>query len=218
MIVEDYFYDTEFHERGNRFPIDPISIGVKRRLMHAGYYAVNAEFDMYSAWHNPGPNNDYWLRDNVLKQLPLVMRDERTIWLDGDGTPMLDDRHAAVKPLQQIRLDLTEFFELQTDPHRRRRLWAWYADYDHVVLSQIFGTMAQLPKGMPMFTHDLKQVVDLAGNPPMPKQQVGEHHALDDAAHVMNMFEHCLRSGILQAPRPEYDFTRARPVRDNPQA
>lgn len=201
MIVEDYFYDTEFHERGNRYPIDPISIGVKRRLMHAGYYAVNAEFDMYSAWHNPGPNNDYWLRNNVLKQLPLMMRDEKTIWLDGDGTPMLDGRHPSVKPLNQIRHDLEQFFEL----HRavKRRLWAWYADYDHVVLSQIWGTMAQLPAGMPMFTHDLKQVVDLAGNPEMPPQPEGhEHHALDDAQHLHTMWEYCLRQGILKLGLP----------------
>jgi hypothetical protein len=215
-IVDDYFYDTEFWERGPHHPIDLISIGMKKRTVGWGYYAVNSEFDLAGAWHFPGHAGDYWLRENVLKQLPLVNR-EGHAWRESDGTPMLDPRNAAVKTPVQIRADLERFMELE-DSSRKRRLWAWYADYDHVVLSQIWGTMAQLPRGMPMFTHDLKQVVDMAGNPPMPDQLAGQHHALDDAAHLHAMWEYCLRNGVLQPPRAEYDISRARPVRDNPQA
>jgi hypothetical protein len=209
-IVEDYFYDTEFWEQGPHQPVDLISIGVKRRIVPWGYYAVSNEFDFWGAWNYAGPKGDYWLRENVLKQLPLN--------IDGDGLHGLDLSNPAVKSLAAIRVDLEKFFELQQE-QKKRRLWAWYADYDHVVLSQIWGTMAQLPAGMPMFTHDLKQVVDMAGNPPMPKQQTGQHHALDDAAHLQTMWEFCLRTGVLQPPpRPTRTASLLRPIRDNPQA
>lgn len=200
MIVEDYFYDTEFHERGNRFPIDPISFGLKRRRDGAELYRVNAEMDMFTAWHNPGKNGDYWLRENVIKKLPLRRYSDGELWVDASQTPQLDDTHTAVRTLREIRQDLEMFFELEENPYLKRRLWAWYADYDHVVLSQVWGTMVQLPRGMPMFTHDLKQVVDLAGNPDMPKQMGDNHIAIDDARHVFEMWGHCLRTGILRPP------------------
>ena len=60
--------------------------------------------------------------------------------------------------------------------------WAYYADYDWVVLCQLFGTMMDLPKGWPMYCRDVKQLCDSLGNPPLIKQTEGpEHHALSDA-------------------------------------
>lgn len=38
--------------------------------------------------------------------------------------------------------------------------YAYYADYDWVVFCQLFGTMMQLPKGLPMYCIDLKQELD----------------------------------------------------------
>jgi hypothetical protein len=108
---------------------------------------------------------------------------------------MLDHQHPAVKTRNEIVQDLIELFELGVE--MKRRLWAWYADYDHVVLSQLWGSMIQLPEGMPMFTHDLKQVVDMAGNPAMPKQAEGAHNALHDAEHLYSMFVHCQDLGLL---------------------
>ena len=218
MIIEDWFYDTEFHEMGGKWPIEAISIGAKRRRGGEPYYAIFDDFDMFSAWHDKGPNNDYWLRENVLKKLPLVKRDNGELWVDGDGTPVLDDRHAAVKSRQVIRTQLERYFRLGEDI--KRRVWAWYADYDHVVLSQIWGTMSQLPEGMPMFTHDLKQVVDMAGNPAMPKQQGDAHNALDDAEHLEQMFNYCMDLGLLNRLPVSIPKThiRPRPIRDNPQA
>jgi hypothetical protein len=60
-------------------------------------------------------------------------------------------------------------------------LWAYYADYDWVVLCQLFGTMMDLPKGWPMYCRDVKQLCDDVGNPSLPVQGKGEHHALADA-------------------------------------
>ena len=59
--------------------------------------------------------------------------------------------------------------------------WAYYADYDWVALCQLYGTMLDLPVGWPKFCMDIKQrAVDL-GDPPLPKQDSTEHHALADA-------------------------------------
>jgi len=59
--------------------------------------------------------------------------------------------------------------------------WAYYASYDWVALCQIFGTMMALPEGWPMYCRDLKQLRDEIGNPDLPAQVEGEHHALADA-------------------------------------
>lgn len=219
MQIEDYFYDTEFFENGAREPIDLISIGVKRHRDGETYYAVNADCDIQTAWHHPGPNRDFWLRENVLKQLPLTKRDTGEIWLDTDLTPVLDPLHPAVKTRYQIRKDLEQFFELKSRDIKRR-LWAWYGDYDHVVLSQIWGAMIRLPVGMPMFTHDLKQVVDMAGNPSMPEQAEGHHNALQDAEHLHRMFVYCTDLGLLNSLPRSVSKTKVtpRPIRDNPQA
>lgn len=59
--------------------------------------------------------------------------------------------------------------------------WAYYADYDWVALCQLFGTMMDLPDGWPMFCMDLKQLCVEMGDPQLPEQDDGEHHALEDA-------------------------------------
>jgi len=58
--------------------------------------------------------------------------------------------------------------------------WAYYADYDWVVLCQLYGRMIDLPDGWPMYCRDLKQEADRLGVT-LPKQKTTEHHALADA-------------------------------------
>jgi hypothetical protein len=60
-------------------------------------------------------------------------------------------------------------------------IWAYYADYDWVVLCQLFGRMIDLPKGWPRFCRDVKQLAEFKGNPTLPPDPTNEHHALDDA-------------------------------------
>lgn len=59
--------------------------------------------------------------------------------------------------------------------------WAYYADYDWVVLCQLFGTMMELPEGWPMYCRDFKQVIDEQQLTDLPKQTGQEHNALQDA-------------------------------------
>jgi hypothetical protein len=67
------------------------------------------------------------------------------------------------------------------DIYGKPELWGYYSAYDHVAFCHLFGAMMQLPKGFPMYTRDIKQWCDCIGNPPLPEQGKGEHHALADA-------------------------------------
>lgn len=61
--------------------------------------------------------------------------------------------------------------------------WGYYADYDWVVLCQLFGRMIDLPTGWPKYCRDLKQLADQQGVR-LPEQTSQEHHALADARWV----------------------------------
>jgi hypothetical protein len=81
------------------------------------------------------------------------------------------------KPRAQIREDLLAFVGEDQKPE----FWAYYADYDWVVLCQLFGRMIDLPKHFPKFCLDLKQLSVSAGNPRHPKQKGAVHSAIADA-------------------------------------
>jgi hypothetical protein len=69
------------------------------------------------------------------------------------------------------------------------QFWGYYADYDWVAFCQLFGTMMDLPKGFPMYCRDIKQLCDALGNPELPPQGKGEHHALQDARWNKKAYE-----------------------------
>lgn len=106
---------------------------------------------------------DEWVKENVIKHL----------------TRTAIPRHA-------IRDQVLEF------AGERPEFWAYYADYDWVVLCQLFGRMIDLPHGWPMYCKDLKQLADVFGKK-LPKQTSGEHHALSDARWVKQSREWLLR-------------------------
>jgi hypothetical protein len=59
--------------------------------------------------------------------------------------------------------------------------WAYFADYDWIVMCQLFGRMIDLPEGWPMFCMDLKQLHIMKARPRMPTPPTEHHHALADA-------------------------------------
>ena len=156
-----FFIDTEFIESGPRHPIQLISIGIVSEDGRE-FYAVSDEFD-------PNTASD-WVEVNVLPYIgkercsygSIAQKILAFVWPPGTDpaqmSPNLRDK-AMAKP---------EF-------------WGYYADYDWVVLCQIFGTMMDLPKGFPMYCRDIKQLCDDKGNPQLPAQGKGEHNALSDA-------------------------------------
>lgn len=94
-------------------------------------------------------------------------------WLVANVLPHL--RGGDGKQQSQIACDLIEFMD------EKPEIWAYYADYDWVVLCQLFGRMIDLPKGWPMYCRDVKQLCDSLGNPKLPEQPGTEHDALEDA-------------------------------------
>lgn len=140
--------------------IDLISIGV---VCDDGseFYAVSRD----AKWHRVSD----WVRTNVLPSLPGY---SDPAWLSRGG----------------IR-DGLEAFVARTNPGRKLEFWGYYADYDWVVLAQLFGTMMGLPKSFPKYCMDLKQLSVMVGSPEHPKQASGEHNALADARWNRELFE-----------------------------
>ncbi len=181
MAPVDYYYDCEFLEDGRT--IDLISIGM---VADDGreYYAVASD----APWDQIRKHD--WLVRNVLPSLPVTGRTSLDAYLknhpnsyprplvDFVGPDLTDSR---VKPRQVIANEVRDFILATPDP----QLWAWYAAYDHVVLCQLWGTMMQLPEGVPMWTNDLRQEAERLGNPELPPMPgVTEHNALSDAREV----------------------------------
>jgi hypothetical protein len=149
-----YFYDCEFIEDGRL--IDLVSIGVVDERGRE-FYAVSTEFD--------GARAIPWVRRHVLDKLP------------SPADPVWRSR-------QRIR---DELYGYLVEPLRQGRageieLWAWYAAYDHVALAQLWGPMTALPREIPRFTKDLRQLWDDHGRPALPAAN-DRHDALVDARH-----------------------------------
>jgi hypothetical protein len=72
--------------------------------------------------------------------------------------------------------------------------WGYYADYDWVVLCQLYGRMIDLPESWPMFCMDIKQLAVSLGNPTLPKQESTEHHALADARWNRDVYNFLTRA------------------------
>jgi hypothetical protein len=171
------FYDCEFHERGSRQPIEFISIGMVNQDGDE-YYAINSQVTWWAIYKN------VWLRENVLTQLPGTIKN----YGNGGGTFEPDDSSGLYLPPAQIAVEVSNF----CDPGRKGdkvELWAHYSDYDHVVLAQLFGSMIDLPKHMPMYTRDFQQVTDmLMPGHVWPQQEGTEHNALSDARWLRDRF------------------------------
>jgi hypothetical protein len=139
--------------------IDLISIGVVAEDGRE-YYAVSTEFDAGRA----GP----WVRRNVLPKLPPRSSD---LW----------------RTRERIRDDLRKFLIPRTG--MRPELWAWIGAYDHVALCQLWGSMVDLPAGIPRFTNELRQHWEAHGRPELPAPPSNAHDALADARHNLAKFE-----------------------------
>lgn len=194
------YYDTEFLEDGAT--IELISIGL---VADDGreYYAVNRDFRWqriasrrwYAPWH--WDVHQQWLLDNVVPSLPKIHGDRRNHVGNGP-LALLDLQHPDVKPKAQIAREVRDFLlgDPASDQLPHLELWADYGAYDHVALCQLWGRMIDLPEGVPMWTHDLQQVIEAAsraayldelGQSPMPEQPDGLHNALADARHARDL-------------------------------
>lgn len=98
-------------------------------------------------------------------------------WVLDNVKPHLNGTVHQVASKAKIARFVRQFVSDATPPE----FWGYYADYDWVALCWLYGTMMDLPDGWPMYCRDLKQWADMLGNPALPEQGKGEHHALADA-------------------------------------
>jgi hypothetical protein len=176
-------YDLEFIEDGRTIEIISIAL-VAETGDH--YYAVNGnDAVMDRAAAHP------WLSDHVVPSLPVRLTpDLGTVALLGSHARhpvkswQWDADHAdwpRVLPLRRIADEVRQFICSFPEPE----LWANYGAYDHVALCQLWGSMIDLPRGIPMFTNDVQQEarrLRIQGGE-LPQQTAGEHNALADAWH-----------------------------------
>lgn len=175
MTLTRYYYDLEFLEDGRT--IDPISIGIAADDGRE-YYAIHAEADWTRASAHP------FLPDNVLKHLPGEWAMHRTAGIYARPEFRPDRRHKDVKVREQIAEEVAAFLTAKSTDWQDNELWAYYAAFDHVALSWLWGPMVELPPGIPMWTNDLQQVIHglhQAGVEVRKPAQTDEHHALADA-------------------------------------
>lgn len=157
-----FWYDTEFYESGWENPIHLISIGIVAEDGRE-LYLENYDFD-------PGliPRG-HFLVDNVC--------------------PWLYDTPDVLFPRDQI-LEKVRKFLVEDSPQEDHELWGYYADYDHVILAQLFGRMVDMPDELPWYTLDLKQEMKRLGVDQLPAQLGVQHHALADARWNKVVYDH----------------------------
>ena len=168
------FYDCEFVERGRELPIQLVSIGMVREDGHE-MYLINEEC-LSNVVKHP------WLSVNVVPELPIAFDDPYIFQWSKDH-----EDYPNVMAMDAIPLAIHDFLTtgLELDPVE---LWAWYGAYDHVVLCQTFGSMADLPPGVPMFTHELQQLAEEHPQVVLPPQPIRRHNAMHDARWVREAF------------------------------
>lgn len=175
------WFDTEFIEAGHQFPLELISIGVVRDDGEE-YYAEVRDFDLAMALANP------WLVENVIPHLGLEKRYE-DLPLSPDNALQSGEQW---KTRKEIANDIIGFAGPKPE------WWGYYADYDWVLLCQLFGRMIDLPPDWPMYCLDAKQWCVQLGNPKLPRQETGAHNAMADARwhkvmwDFLNEFSHTL--------------------------
>ena len=105
-----------------------------------------------------------WVKENVLSKL---------------------EKDVERKSRKQIADEILEFVGEEPE------FWAYFADYDWVVLCQLYGKMIDLPEGWPMFCMDLKQMLVTLGDPKIKKQNESQaHNALVDAKWVKDSYNY----------------------------
>lgn len=154
------WYDWEFVEWGAGRPLVPLSLGMVREDGKEFYRQFLCGLDDALA--------HAWVSVHVVPQL-----EEFVLGVPSGKLPW-------VAYPEMIQEDILEFCGDKPE------LWGYFADYDHVLFSQIFGRMINLPSNFPKYTLDIIQEVKMRQVRDgqiikLPPQGKGEHHALLDA-------------------------------------
>jgi hypothetical protein len=169
-------------------------------LCLCGVFVVYVAGDLMRYWFDTEFMDDSRTIDLI--SIGMVAEDGRELYLENseaDFGKMNEFVEQHVLPFLEgpevSRAYIAEAVKDFCDPEKygTPEFWAYYADYDWVVLCQLFGRMIDLPKGWPMYCRDIKQEADrkeanfrLDLKDPtyrldLPKDPEQEHHALADA-------------------------------------
>lgn len=183
-----FYLDTEFVEDGET--IMPISIGIVTDTGKTFY--IELAFDEEKA-----EAHDF-VRENVLPHLREKVR---------------YSREQAAKMVEAFVFTCVSG-ETKAGEDEEIEFWAYYADYDWVLLCQLFGTMMDLPEGFPKFCMDLQQLWVMMGSDAALKPEKPEdaHYALADAQWNMEFHRNMQKviDTIAKVVGPAFDAATAK--------
>jgi hypothetical protein len=196
MTAPRYYLDTEFIDDGNASKLELISIGIVcddgREL-----YLVSNEFKLEDCGD--------WLRENVLNQLP--------------PRPHHPDRSGPWRTRAEIA-DAIRDFVIDPGNDVKPEFWAFFASYDWVLMTQLFGRMINLPPHFPWLVNDLKVWAKHMGYTGKFKELLpnsGHHDALADArwnrdVHKILLEKFAQRDALLAYVQHGYDCDWLQPM------
>jgi hypothetical protein len=81
--------------------------------------------------------------------------------------------------------------EIERFAGEKPEFWAYFSAHDWVLLNSIYHGMMNLPKSWPHFCNDIRVFRDFDSQ--WPIQKTPEHHALNDALWVKEVYESIVR-------------------------
>lgn len=140
--------------------------------------------DMRNRFPNGRKYKDYWIRENVLKPIflelvEIELKDYNSPYYKALYTTKEDRYMFSYKRLKQlinkygktnkqiadeVKTFLYNGYEMNTFHQDIKnnpiKLFGYYSAFDHVCLAWLYGKMINLPSHFPMYTRDLKQMLD----------------------------------------------------------
>jgi hypothetical protein len=161
------FMGCELVERGRELPLQLVSMALVREDGQE-LYVINEEC-LSAVMRHP------WLSVFVVPHLP-IRADDAFIFEWDQNHPEYHYVMGMDKLAGLIRDFITEVSDVE--------LWTYLGAYKYVVLCQLFGSMAELPKGVPAQPHDLMWLHEQNPQIVLPPQPINAHHAMEDARWV----------------------------------
>lgn len=167
MNEHRFYMDTEFVQYKApdvQIPtLDLISIGLVDENDQE-FYRINADCCF--------ANSNDWVKKHVLKPMGISVEP----WFGNEVTVGIDCLHpdndmgwygvntpsSKWRDRQTLVQELREFIDTCSGK-ATPVFYTYYGAYDWVIFCDLFGCMLDLPKGYPMYTRDLKQIIDDIG-------------------------------------------------------
>lgn len=181
------YYAAQLIERGQNLPLKLVSLGLVREDGKE-LYVVNEENLSEVMLNNR-------LALNAVQHLPIKVDPSPTLsMIYSWNTEHPEYQH--VLPLGRLTSEVLAFIT-EDGP---AELWSHYGAYSHVVLCQLFGALGELPAGVPMYTHELQQLIDDCPTVPLPVVPEGTHHAMTDARWVRDAYLALVQGSAFDGP------------------